>query len=112
MIVVLIIGLLASIAIANFSRATSDARRSACINNLRQIDSAKSQWAVENREADDTVPTTEDLDPYMKGGVAKVYCPIDPTKIFNNSYNINDLDTNATCRLDPTKHVVPQESAN
>ncbi len=110
MIVVLVIGILASMASANYRRATEEARKSACISNLRQIDSAKGQWAIEHYEPGDAVPTPEDLDPFIKGGIVKIYCPIDSTKTFATSYDINDLDTNAACRLAPTKHVVPPES--
>ncbi len=111
MIVVLVIGMLASIASANYRRATDEARKSVCINNLRQIDSAKSQWAIEHYEPGNTTPTPEDLDPFIKGGIAKIFCPADSTKTFATSYDIKDLDTNAACRLVPTKHVVPAESS-
>jgi prepilin-type N-terminal cleavage/methylation domain-containing protein len=47
MIVVAIIGLLAAIAIPNFMRDRAKAQQNACINNLRQIDSAINQWAME-----------------------------------------------------------------
>ena len=57
MIVVAIIGLLAAIAIPNFSKARSTAQRNACINNLRQIDNAKQLWATENKKTDADVPT-------------------------------------------------------
>ena len=49
MIVVAIIGLLAAIAIPNFVRARTTSQMNACINNLRQIDGAKQQWALENK---------------------------------------------------------------
>ena len=48
MIVVAIIGLLAAIAIPNFIRARSKSQQNACINNLRQIDAAINEWALEN----------------------------------------------------------------
>src|SRR6201988_5316783 len=48
MIVVAIIGLLAAIAIPNFIKARTTAQKNACISNLRQIDGAKEQWALEN----------------------------------------------------------------
>ena len=47
MIVVAIIGLLAAIAIPNFIRARATSQANACINNLRQIDAAINQWALE-----------------------------------------------------------------
>src|SRR5471030_1589961 len=48
MIVVAIIGLLAAIAIPNFIRARASSQANACINNLRQIDGAINEWALEN----------------------------------------------------------------
>ncbi len=47
MIVVAIIGLLAAIAIPSFMRARTTSQMNACINNLRQIDSAKEQLGME-----------------------------------------------------------------
>ena len=51
MIVVAIIGLLAAIAIPNFVRARTTSQQNACINNLRQLDGAVQQWALENKAA-------------------------------------------------------------
>ena len=48
MIVVAIIGLLAAIAIPNFIKARATSQQNACINNLRQIDAAINEWALEN----------------------------------------------------------------
>ena len=50
MIVVAIIGLLAAIAIPNFVKARETSRTNACINNLRQIEGAKQQWAFEEKQ--------------------------------------------------------------
>ncbi len=47
MIVVAIIGLLAAIAIPNFVKARATSQANACINNLRQIDGAINEWALE-----------------------------------------------------------------
>ena len=47
MIVVAIIGLLAAIAIPNFIKARATSQQNACINNLRQIDAAVNEWALE-----------------------------------------------------------------
>ena len=49
MIVVAIIGLLAAIAIPNFVNARTTSQANACINNLRQIDGAKQEWALEEK---------------------------------------------------------------
>ena len=50
MIVVAIIGLLAAIAIPNFVKARATSQANACINNLRQIDAAVNEWALENHK--------------------------------------------------------------
>ena len=67
MIVVAIIGLLAAIAIPNFVKARATSQANACINNLRQIDAAANQFALENKKttgASITYPS--DLTPYIK----------------------------------------------
>src|ERR1700710_2342317 len=68
MIVVAIIGLLAAIAIPNFVKARATSQANACINNLRQIDAAVNQWALENHKTTGgTAPTlANDLTPYIK----------------------------------------------
>ena len=59
-------GMLAAIAIPNFVKARATAQRNACINNLRQLDAAKQQWALEKGKVADDVPTKEDLLPYLR----------------------------------------------
>ncbi|MGB0581294.1 MAG: competence type IV pilus major pilin ComGC [Limisphaerales bacterium] len=68
MIVVAIIGLLAAIAIPNFVKARATAQKNSCIANLKQIDGAVQQWALENKKiATDTYSLTQaDLLAYMK----------------------------------------------
>src|SRR5574342_450778 len=70
MIVVAIIGLLAAIAIPNFIRARTTSQQNACINNLRQIDGAKQQWAMENNQIGSVTPSPADLAPYLGRGTA------------------------------------------
>src|SRR3954451_10909608 len=66
MIVVAIIGLLAAIAIPNFVKARTTAQQNACINNLRQIDGAKDQWAIENKKTTLATVSNTDVDAYIK----------------------------------------------
>ena len=59
MIVVAIIGLLAAIAVPNFVQARNNARKGACINNLRLMEAAKEQIALDlNLGTGDTTITT------------------------------------------------------
>ncbi len=74
MIVVAIIGLLAAIAVPNFTQARTNARTSACVNNLRLIDGAKQQWALETNQDETAVAADADVTPYLKNG-AMPTCP-------------------------------------
>jgi prepilin-type N-terminal cleavage/methylation domain-containing protein len=74
MIVVAIIGLLAAIAIPNFVRARNTSQTNACINNLRQLDAAQQQWALENNAADTTAPVAAQVYDYIKGNAVPI-CP-------------------------------------
>jgi len=66
MIVVAIIGLLAAIAIPNFVKARTTSQMNACINNLRQLDGAVQQYALENKLASSATYALTDLKPYIK----------------------------------------------
>ena len=66
MIVVAIIGMLAAIAIPNFVHARQTAQQNACIANLRQLDGAVQQYALENKLQNDAVYTLDALKPYVK----------------------------------------------
>ena len=108
MIVVAIIGLLAAIAIPNFVRARTTAQTNACINNLRQIDGAKQQWALENKASSTAAPVDTDIQPYMGRGSAGGLpsCPADSTQKFANSYTINNVSTPPTCQINTSNHVL------
>src|ERR1700749_3905574 len=95
MIVVAIIGLLATIAIPNFVRARLKAQQSACINNLRQLDGAKQTWALENKAGPTAVPQATSIQPYLGRGASGTLptCPADSSSTFATSYSLNDLST-------------------
>jgi len=77
MIVVAIIGLLAAIAIPNFVRARQTSQTNACINNLRQIDGAVNQLALETQLTTGDATTTALLAPYLGRGSAGAW-PVGP----------------------------------
>ena len=103
MIVVAIIGLLAAIAVPNFVKARVTAQKNACIANLRQIDGAIQQFALENKKGAAEGVTEADVTPYLKQG-ARTSCPIGTS--FSDSYAVTDCQTSPTCKRDPTNHVL------
>src|SRR5882672_10288487 len=66
MIVVAIIGLLAAIAIPNFVRARETAQLNSIGNNLRIIEGAKEQWALENKKVTTDAVALSNLTGYFK----------------------------------------------
>ena len=80
-------------------------QQNACVNNLRQIDGAKNEWALENGKTNGTVATEDDIKPYIKldanGNLPK--CPQGGT------YTIGKVGEPPTCSLGKTKpgHVLP-----
>jgi prepilin-type N-terminal cleavage/methylation domain-containing protein len=109
MIVVAIIGLLASIAIPNLVNARRKAQMGACINNLRQIDAAKQQWALEQRKQDTDTPTGADLQPFIGPTAAGELpsCPADPAQTFATSYAPQNVATKPACLIVSSTHVLP-----
>ena len=110
MIVVAIIGLLAAIAIPNFVKARTTAQTNACINNLRQIDAAIQQYALENNAGAATAVNATVITPYLgrgaSGNLSSVVCPADPAKTFATSYTIADVATKPVCKINATTHVI------
>jgi len=102
MIVVAIIGLLAAIAIPNFVKARATSQANACINNLRQIDAAVNEWALETHQTTGAGPAslTTDLTPYIKMNSANSIpsCPA------GGSYTVATVGTSpqVTCNLGNT----------
>ena len=108
MIVVAIIALLAAIAIPNLMRAKTSANTNACIDNLRLIDAAKQQWALETGATGTTVPATSNIQPYLGRGNGELpVCPLDTQQQFSSSYIMNNCQTSPTCQISPAVHVLP-----
>ena len=100
MIVVAIIGLLASIAIPNFVKARTTAQMNACISNLRQIDGAVQQWALDTKQGDTASVSAADVLPYLKNAVV---CP-SGGKTFADSYSVTTVAARPACLKQPSTH--------
>src|ERR1035438_5389127 len=85
MIVVAIIGVLAAIAIPNFVRSRTTSQTNVCIDNLRMIDGAKQQWALEMGQVGTALPTPDNIQPYLGRGSGELpVCPVDPQNSFTD----------------------------
>ncbi|HKW29935.1 MAG TPA: DUF4190 domain-containing protein [Verrucomicrobiae bacterium] len=89
---IFLVPMMLAIAIPNFVKARDVSMQNACINNLRQIDGAKQQWALENGKKADDVPTAEDLKPFFKNGIF-------PTCPAGGTYAIGVVSNAPTCSV-------------
>jgi len=89
---VLFIPLMMAIAIPNFVKARDTAQMNACVNNLREIDAAKHEWATENNKKETDTPTEADLAHYMKNGQF-------PTCPKGGVYSIGPVGEPPTCSI-------------
>ena len=93
MIVVSVIGLLAAIAIPAFARARTRSAQNLCISNLRRIDDAKAQWAMDTRKGGGVQPKDNDLfgpRAYLR---TKPECPV------GGQYDLGKVQETPTCTV-------------
>jgi len=102
-IICLLAVVLVAIVAPNFIRARATSSQAACINNLRQIDGAKNEWAIENGKTNGVVATENDIKPYIKldskGNIPK--CPS------GGIYTIGKVGENPTCSIGGPSHSMP-----
>lgn len=73
-------------------------KASLCINNLRQIDGGKQQWALENHKGSNDIPTSAEVAMYLKNNRFPV-CPA------GGKYTIGPVYADPTCSK--PNHVLP-----
>ena len=99
MIVVAVIGIMASIALPNFAKARTTAQQKACIKNLTVLDQTKQQWGFENKQQSTATPTVAQIQAYF--GQARM--PVCPSR---GTYTLRRLDRNPTCTLSALGHTL------
>jgi prepilin-type N-terminal cleavage/methylation domain-containing protein len=87
MIVVAIIALLAAIAVPNFLRARKRSQATRCLEDLRLIDAADDQYAIENNKTTGNTVAWTDVQNYLKTG--SVLYNSGGSDLFGNPYNGN-----------------------
>ena len=84
--------LLTAVAIPSFMKAKSQSVQNSCINNMRMIEAAKEQWALEkNKNTGDAVVESEVLK-YLKGNKLPV-CPQ------GGKYTMHAVGQNCECSI-------------
>jgi prepilin-type N-terminal cleavage/methylation domain-containing protein len=109
MIVVAIIALLAAIAVPGFLRARKRSQASRIINDLRLIDSAVDQYAIETNRTTGFTVTASDWRGYMKQGTQLATAG---TNVLGHAYGSQNVDTIPrvpTDSFNALSDVAPQE---
>jgi hypothetical protein len=86
------VGLMAAIAIPSFMKARSTSQSNACINNLRMLEAAKEQWALENKKAQGDAVLAPGILKYLGTGRMPI-CPQ------GGRYTLNVIGRNARCSM-------------
>jgi prepilin-type N-terminal cleavage/methylation domain-containing protein len=90
MIVVAIIALLAAIAVPGFLRARKRSQASKILNDLRMIDAAVDQYAIETNRTSGNAVNTADWTNYVKKNSILFNTGKD---LFGNGYGVQTVDT-------------------
>jgi len=93
MIVIGIIGLLAAIAVPNYGTARKRAQQRLCIVNLRNIDGAIAEWALDAKKRSGDPVTYNDIRTFLK---EPVVCPSGGGQ-FSDCYEITKVDEPPAC---------------
>jgi len=81
------------------AQAQQSSQAAFCVNNLRQIEGAKQQWALEHNRPAGSLVGVQDLAPYFPNKTFPV-CP------GGGAYTINTIGLNAMCNL--PGHALPK----
>lgn len=104
MIVVAVIAVLMSVALPNYLKSGKNSAKNACLFNLRQIDSAMEQWAMDNNVPAGTVPSfsqESEIYAYIDGGT-----PVCPS---GGEYSLHTVGVRpqVTCSREDEGHRLP-----
>ena len=84
-------GIIAAVAVPNFVKARQVAQKLACTANLRRVEAAKRQWALDGQRKTET-PKQDDLLPFLPNSQFPV-CPA------GGQYTLNEVSRVAECSI-------------
>ena len=86
-----------AIAVPSFVKARTVSQQNACINNLRQIESAKEQWAMSAAKNNGAPCVIAEVNQFVRGGTTPL-CPV------GGIYTYNPIGTAAQCTITSPEH--------
>ena len=104
MIIIFILSILLAIAVYGYVKSNSTAKRTICIANLKEIDSAIDQWVLENHISAETAIAGYEEDiyrDYVRGGKPK--CP----SVGEYILGVVGVNPQVTCSKEDEGHKLP-----
>lgn len=86
-----VIAILSAIALPAFVKAREVSQRNMCRANMKQLQCAKEQYALEHNSKKDESLTEQNISEFIPGGVSRLACPK------GGRYTINPLDIDPEC---------------
>ncbi|HTX20923.1 MAG TPA: hypothetical protein VMD27_03535 [Candidatus Aquilonibacter sp.] len=97
-----------AVGIPNFIRARQTSASNVYVNDMRQIDAAKQQWALENSKTTNDTPTWAELLPYISPGFTNFYVTngviVRPA---GGTFTIGRVGESPSCVVDGKRLVYP-----
>lgn len=78
------------------AQVEAEAERNTCISNLRQIDAAKNEWALQNNKPVGTILTEQDITDICAGYIKVGVVPVCPS---GGTYSFNAIGESPTCSI-------------
>jgi Interferon-induced transmembrane protein len=91
--ILILLSYLPAIAIPSFMKARTQSQANACINNLRQIEVGKEQWALATKQDSGTMADVAGVNEYIRNPQSVTQCPAGGT------INYGVIGVNATCTV-------------
>jgi prepilin-type N-terminal cleavage/methylation domain-containing protein len=98
MVVIFILAILLGIGFPSWMYARTKSQAKTCSHTLAKINTAKEQWAMENRR--------DNGDPVNMGDIVPNYLKTLPVCPAGGTYTVNNVGTNPTCSIGGD-HVIP-----
>lgn len=94
MVTVAIIGIIIAVAVPSWTNSQKRSKEKSCLENLRQIENGKHQWAIEFSMEDTATPAMEDLVPqFVKTA------PVCPS---GGNYTLSTVNSETNCSVHGT----------
>ena len=106
---VVFVASLSAVVMPHLIHARSTTATNVCVNNLRQIDAAKQQWAMEYHRTINDIPSWKDILPFLGYGrdanLDAMQCPA------GGNYSIRRIGDVPTCSIGGENHSLDEDSS-